>query len=185
MSLRLKAHLSKCHKHAMLIYKKLLFSVWLLNMYDVMSNTSRQFIRHPSDIPIEYRVLDIPPQYSSNAVKNVSVGGLSFYSKYYIKPEQWLHLYIPVSEEYFEANAQVRWCNPSKNGQCYNIGVSFTTDNEAYSARMVEQVCHIEHYRKKVLKEEGRALSSDQAAAEWIEKFAPDFPPADELHYDG
>ena len=41
---------------------------------------------------------------------------------------------------------------------------------------MVEQICHIEQYRREVLKKEGRRLSSEEAASEWIVKYASDFP---------
>jgi hypothetical protein len=41
---------------------------------------------------------------------------------------------------------------------------------------LVEQVCHIEQYKKEVFLKEGRLLSGDEAAAEWIEKFANQFP---------
>ncbi len=40
---------------------------------------------------------------------------------------------------------------------------------------MVEQVCHIEE-KKLVSLTGGRALSTKEAAAEWIRKYAPDFP---------
>ena len=41
---------------------------------------------------------------------------------------------------------------------------------------MVEQVCPIEQYRHEMLKNEGRTLSSEEAALEWIQKYAPQFP---------
>jgi hypothetical protein len=41
---------------------------------------------------------------------------------------------------------------------------------------MVEQVCHIETYRRTVAGTEGRELSAEQAALEWIAKFAASFP---------
>jgi hypothetical protein len=44
--------------------------------------------------------------------------------------------------------------------------------------RLIEQICYIEHYRQEVLISEGRKLTSEQAALEWIEKFAQDFPSA-------
>jgi hypothetical protein len=37
---------------------------------------------------------------------------------------------------------------------------------------MVEQVCHIEHYRKEVMVCEGRQLTSEDAAKEWVAKYA-------------
>jgi hypothetical protein len=41
---------------------------------------------------------------------------------------------------------------------------------------MVEQLCHIEHYRKEVRDTEGRILDGEAAAREWISKFAAKFP---------
>jgi len=41
---------------------------------------------------------------------------------------------------------------------------------------MIEQICHIRQYRAEVLATEGRQLDGDQAAREWIQKFADDFP---------
>jgi hypothetical protein len=37
---------------------------------------------------------------------------------------------------------------------------------------MVEQICHIEHYRRAVHESQGRTLSSREAAIEWIEGYA-------------
>jgi hypothetical protein len=151
-----------------------------------MSNIDRQFIRHPSAIPLEYCITSAPARCNMDMINNVSQGGLSFHSSNYIKPKQWLHLYIPLDEHYFETDAQVRWCKPvhQKNKMAadnshkthYDVGVSFCNNKEAFSARMVEQVCYIEEYKKNIKKKEGRELSSDQAAAEWIAKYADRFP---------
>ena len=56
------------------------------------------------------------------------------------------------------------------------MGVKFTEEETAYAVRMVEQLCYIEHYRQNVLQSEGRELSGEEAALEWIEKFAGNFP---------
>jgi len=41
---------------------------------------------------------------------------------------------------------------------------------------MVEQVCSIESYQKKIYETEGRRLTTEQAAMEWIAKYAAQFP---------
>jgi len=46
---------------------------------------------------------------------------------------------------------------------------------EHHAMRMIEQACHIEHYRK-VWSEKGRQLSAEEAAKEWIEQYAAAFP---------
>lgn len=133
----------------------------------------RKYIRHPIDMPIEYCFVD-KPHCVSDSINNISKGGLSFCSTSYIQPDSWLHLHIPISDEHFEVDAQVCWCR--KKNDHYDVGVNFINQSEAFSARMVEQICHIEQYKKEVLTKEGRNLSGDEAAAEWIEKFAQRFP---------
>lgn len=142
-----------------------------------MAQTERQFIRHPSEIPLEYCLTQSPSQCSMDYVRDISTGGLSFHSQQYLEPEQWVHIFIPVDENYFEADAQVRWCRASGKGHDFDVGVCFSNPSEAFSARMVEQVCYIEKYKKNIWNTEGRQLSSDEAAAEWITKFADEFPP--------
>jgi len=46
-----------------------------------------------------------------------------------------------------------------------------------FRLRMIEQICQIEHYRKEVKLVEGRDLSAEEAASEWISRYASDFPP--------
>ncbi|MEQ8937648.1 MAG: PilZ domain-containing protein, partial [Gammaproteobacteria bacterium] len=51
-----------------------------------------------------------------------------------------------------------------------------TSKQKMFLLRMVEQLCHIEHYRNEIARVEGRELSSEQAAQEWISKYAESFP---------
>lgn len=69
--------------------------------------------------------------------------------------------------------ARVVWCR--QLGSNYQLGVAFCSGQDAYRARMFEQVCEIEAYRQRLARSEGRQLSGEEAAAEWIEQFAADF----------
>ena len=66
------------------------------------------------------------------------------------------------------------WCQ--KTTDHFVIGAKFLDKDDMFKARMVEQVCYIEHYKKEVLRKEGRSLSTEEAAQEWIKKYAKDFP---------
>lgn len=133
----------------------------------------RQFIRHPSDFPIEYDIR----YFNSNGkepLKNISQGGLCFYVDDNITPGLSIHIRIPVQTPAFEAKGIVAWCQ-SSNGR-YEIGVKFPDESTEFNVRMIEQVCHIEQYSKDVLKKKGRNLSKEEAAMEWVGKYAKDFP---------
>jgi hypothetical protein len=133
----------------------------------------RQFIRHPVAIPIEV-ASDDPAAHGSRTLRNVSLGGLAFESDVRFEPEAIVKVRIPFVNPAFETRARVVWCS-ARSGR-YELGVQFLDPRDAFIARMVEQVCHIENYRKVVRETEGRRLSAEDAAAEWINKFAAQFP---------
>jgi hypothetical protein len=133
----------------------------------------RKFIRHPSDIPMHYSLGDIVAN-KREYLKNISKGGLCFTSRESLEKGMIIKIEIPIHEPVFSATGVVVWCK--KNGDYYDVGVKFTDVDSDKSLRMVEQVCYIEHYKMEVLAKEGRRLSGTQAALEWIQKFAQNFP---------
>jgi hypothetical protein len=133
----------------------------------------RQFIRHPATIPIEV-ASDDPRAPGTPQLRNVSLGGLAFESDVRFEPEAIVNVRIPYVNPAFETRARVVWC--TARGGRYELGVQFLDPHDAFVARMVEQVCHIENYRKVVRDTEGRALTAEDAAAEWISKYAAHFP---------
>ncbi|HFD32551.1 MAG TPA: PilZ domain-containing protein [Gammaproteobacteria bacterium] len=137
----------------------------------------RRYIRHPSDIPIEVDLVESHDHITENLV-NVSVGGLSFHSKERLSIGKILKIKISFVQPAFETKAKVVWCEYSENN--YEIGVELLDQEDAYRTRMVEQVCHIEHYKREVESVEGRQLSGAEAAVEWIQKFGHEFPRIEE-----
>ena len=133
----------------------------------------RQFIRHPSDIPITYKPEGADKHKEEN-LRNIGHGGLSFTSKVSIEIGATIHIHIPIRKPAFEADGIVSWCH--KENDYYIVGVSFASKHTEFGVRMVEQVCYIEHYKKEILQKEGRVLTGEEAAEEWITKNATDFP---------
>jgi hypothetical protein len=133
----------------------------------------RTYIRHPSDIPIEV-VTDPAPEDRERTLNDVSFGGLSFSSKRWIPHDTVLVLRIPLIMPSFEVRSRVVWCR--RDGDMHRIGVTFLEREDIFLVRMVEQICHIEHYKNEVIRKEGRTLTGQQAALEWIKRYATDFP---------
>jgi hypothetical protein len=134
----------------------------------------RNYIRHPSDIPIEFQVDKEDSPVSQEHLNNISSGGLSFSSAKQLQPGILVTIRISYVQPPFEARAQVVWCNP--DGANFVTGVAFLEPEDLFRMRMVEQICHIERYKEEVLASEGRQLDGEQAAREWIQKFADVFP---------
>ncbi|WP_455217800.1 PilZ domain-containing protein [Kaarinaea lacus] len=133
----------------------------------------RSFIRHPSNIPIDFQLEDIVVE-SSEYLKDVSVGGLAFRSSSKLEIDDVIRIKIPLVKPVFQALGRVIWSR--RDGDHFEIGIEFLDKNDSFRARMVEQICHIEDYKQEVLKKEGRKLSDEAAASEWIKRYAVRFP---------
>lgn len=138
-----------------------------------MDLAKRQYLRHPSDVPITYRLGEVVA-HRTEYLRNIGEGGLCFMSRVAIEPGMHIHIEIPIAKPVFEAEGVVTWCRSLT--EAFEIGVRFDGVETAYSVRMVEQVCQIESYRRQVLEAEGRLLTSEEAGLEWIQKFAALFP---------
>jgi len=136
-------------------------------------NLMRSYIRHPSDIPLEYKLESLEDSATLN-LNNVSYGGVSFNSDEPIKIGSIIELKILFVQPEFVSKCQVTWCQ--MEADYYVIGAMFLEQNDVYMARMVEQICHIEHYKNEVKRREGRVMTGEEAANEWIAKFASNFP---------
>jgi Tfp pilus assembly protein PilZ len=131
----------------------------------------RQYIRHPVAIPIA-----VEPTYGntdSSLVKDISHGGLCFICEHHFSEGDKLHFTISICQPEFVAEGIVCWCQKINND--YLIGLAFSDEEVFFSVRMVEQICHIENYRQQ-LEEAGEKITIEQAAKEWIEKYASSFP---------
>ena len=133
----------------------------------------RKFIRHPSDIPIEILAEDMVGK-ATHELKNVSFGGLCCKSDMFLEPGTAIKLKIPCVRPTFETQGKVVWCK-KQNGH-FDVGIQFMEASDAFAVRMVEQVCHIEQYKNEIRVREGRILSGNEAALEWISKYASEFP---------
>lgn len=133
----------------------------------------RKFIRHPSDIPIEFSIDELAVN-DREYLNDISFGGLSFRSHAPVKTGAVILIKIPFLNPEFQSRAVVKWCR--KRGDAYDVGVAFDDQEEAFKTRMVEQICHIEHYKREVYEKEGRVLTGEEAAVEWIRRYAARFP---------
>ena len=133
----------------------------------------RKYVRRPIDIPIQYHIKDVVAD-REEYLKNVSEGGICLRSNVFLKPGAVIVIEIPLLDPIFKAEGRIVWCN--KKNDDYETGVEFILREDQRRLRMVEQVCYIEHYKREVFQKEGRKLSGEEAAIEWIRKFAKDFP---------
>lgn len=127
----------------------------------------------PIQVSLEWADKD-EDEREDQTLTNLSLGGLSFLSPDALPEGERVRFCIPILKQESYLIGTVVWCEESTQG--FEIGLEFDRSKDMFRLRMIEQVCHIEHYRKEVARVEGRILSTQEAAAEWISKYAGDFP---------
>lgn len=134
----------------------------------------RRHVRHVTGIPIEITIdFDRSYRAEDESVTNVSLGGLSFIASDRLDVGESIQVKIPVLNEEHSLDGLVVWCNKTAKG--YEVGLEFNDPEEVERLRMIEQISQIESFRQDLEKREGRKLSSEQAAREWVSKYAGEF----------
>lgn len=142
-------------------------------MMEITRREKRRYVRHPTEIPVFVSVQGKAKE-ARKKLTNISQGGLCCRSPHKLDIGQLITLSFPSLKDHRQITGRVAWSSP-KNRE-YEIGIEFQTGDDMYNMRICEQICQIEAYRKKVKIVEGRELSSDQAAIEWINQYAGKFP---------
>jgi len=133
----------------------------------------RNFIRHPADIPIKI-IKDENGEHYYQPLRDISIGGLRCRFNEPLEIGVNIKIIVDLVDPGLEIPGKIVWCRADVAS--YELGIEFRGEKDVYRLRMVEQICHIEHYRNEMLIREGRNISSEQAAREWIVKYAGEFP---------
>jgi hypothetical protein len=139
----------------------------------MVSIDADNFIKHPDDQPISLRCLRQPAN-NFNAQRYRISGGVRISVNELVEPGAIIEIETRIQDRVVSFQGRVIWIkeSPSKSKQ---LGLVFDNAEEAYRARMIEQLCHIEHYLRRQ-NAEGRTLNARHAANEWINRYSPDFP---------
>lgn len=130
------------------------------------------FLRHPSDMPVEL-VLRKLPFVPTKRLHNIHLGGLACNSGHCFRRGTAVEVHIPLLGDQARYPGVVAWCR--KQAEDYLVGVAFIDEDTLFRARMVEQLCLIEHYRQLREQASGEHLPLEAIAQEWIERYAAEF----------
>ncbi|WP_169335574.1 PilZ domain-containing protein [Dasania marina] len=138
----------------------------------------RKYMRHPADVPIQISVdFDVSGMPTTACVSgemvDVSQGGIACDIGHYLAVGCQVCVDITTVSPQYHGLGKVVWCKPQSSG--YEVGVCFLNQQESFRSRMVQQVCQIDVYKNMIYEREGRLLDGNEAAAEWIQKYAADF----------
>ncbi len=131
----------------------------------------RKYVRHPSSIPIELSVAHTPC-FGQQRLANIATGGFACSVSEPVVVDAIIEVRIPMIWPDYRGSGVVKWCRGEAPN--YEVGIEFS-EQDLFKAKMVEQLSQIEHYRNQLWVEQGRIVDGEQAAAEWIERYAKDF----------
>lgn len=134
----------------------------------------RKAVRVQTNAPIEIELeLGRNIQIGKEYLNDISLDGLSFRFNFDIEAGREININIPFDKSSFKIKARVIWSEQKGDG--FQIGVRFTDSSDAFKAKIYKQLVQIEAYKYQVLEAEGRDLTFNEAAREWIEKYAKKF----------
>ncbi len=137
-----------------------------------MEHKIRLHKRSKSDLPIDVSIND-EANPETDLLNDVSLGGLSFKSKVPIQENKIIEITMPLTYPVFQVIGRVRWCR--KEADHYIVGIRFVTPVNELTVEAVEEICDIDEYKNEVYKKEGRILSSEDAAVEWLNAYIKEF----------
>ncbi len=166
----------KCPGSHALVPGQINGTLWCLHQNEFSSTTTmgrRLFIRHPHGQPVDCRpAVGVGDQ--RDAHEHPTVGGIYVESERRFKPDTALIVTLSPRGERHEF--LVRVAGSRLEGDIIYIALYLEDEADRFRVRIVEQLCYIEDYRQEVFREEGRELSAERAALEWISKYAARFP---------
>jgi len=140
---------------------------------------NRHFIRHPLCLPLSYKVIEKNKSPAEKDVLsetvNVSLGGLLFPSKHPVDPDSRIMIKMPFENKVFNVRAQVVRCMHNSETKLYDIAVNFLRTQEAFKAKMIEQIYLIAGYRDMLSLQTGKEVSLEEASRKWIKRYSARF----------
>lgn len=134
----------------------------------------RRYFRHRIESPLKLRV-DTHPAPVRAEVADISLGGLSFLWAKRLKRGHVISVTIPVKEKFFEIHGKVSYCKEDRKSGRYRMGIEFLDETSEFKAKLAEEALEILQFRKSLAKEVGHAVSEEEAARKWIQRYAEHF----------
>lgn len=131
-----------------------------------MSRDQRIHPRVPSGLSVRLRPTAAPGA-RPRTIQNVSLGGIACFSDEPIGTGERVAVNMTIGGQDLLLHGTVVWCRAS--GGRFELGLRFAEDARESRERLCRDLEEIERYRHEVLLLEGRQLSSDAAALEWMD----------------
>ena len=134
----------------------------------------RNHNRHNAGIPID--IVHENKKYKF-VLLNVSMGGVACKGEKQLDIHTEVQLHIPQLRPDYTVQGRIVWCKQVRelgDIDLYELGIEHCGEKNKAQLKMVEQISNIEHYRNEVKITEGRILTGEEAAREWVSIYSSD-----------
>jgi hypothetical protein len=131
------------------------------------------YIPHPKEIPVRVSVRDAQGT-AFRGLEIPGLGGVRLISQKPYRPGLSIDLDVRICGEWRRLRGLVVSLKDLPSG--YEVGIGFQSRIDAFEGRMLEQACHIESYKLGIWRTQGRDITVEQGAREWIGRFSATFP---------
>ena len=100
---------------------------------------------------------------------------LCFFCEHSLTPKTSIEVDIPIREKFFHIRARVVYSREDTQTSLYKTGVTFEDTDSLFKAKLAEEILAIEKFREKLVRLEGREVTEEEAASQWISKHAKKF----------
>jgi hypothetical protein len=116
--------------------------------------------------------LTLPSSLDTTPSRSSPSTGLSYLCNQPLDQGLLVQFRLPSISDQACSKLWVALCEPHQRG--YLLSLRFMNDEQLYRFRMMEQLSEIYQYQQR-MRRQGRHLDLDQAANEWINRFAASF----------
>lgn len=152
------------------------YYAWLKSFYHFEPVFRGGYIQHPREIPVTLISASACSEGSSDASlidvaanQTSKEAGICFWTSEHPQVQDKVVLGIDLDNNHFIGKGSVVRVQPEKEGSWVCVKID---PEDAFAIRMAEQLCQIEHYRADNKHYLDRTMSQDEAAQEWIAKYA-------------
>jgi|GEM_PF-1081284 len=131
----------------------------------------RKFRRYSLATPLQIR-MQTSPEAKTGTSCDISLGGLSFLCDKFLAKGGLVTITVPVSGQLFRVRSEVVYSNRIPSVSLYRTGISFRDSDAAFTQKLEGQFRAIEEFRQELTVQDGRAVSDEETARRWVEKFA-------------
>jgi hypothetical protein len=135
----------------------------------------RRFIRHPLCFPLSFKEVKSKEEELQTKTINVCLGGLLFPSKSPVKVRGKVVIKMPFENKVFNVRAKVVRCKKNSKSKLYEVAVCFTSPQEAFKVKIIEQIYLIAEYRDLLALQLGREVTMEEASQKWIKRYSARF----------